>query len=58
MIPSKKDKGTILEVKQSTSKRNTLSQYTKRTLGSGNMRAAVALPENGMLLLNPCYSII
>ena len=29
-----------------TSKRNTLSQYTKRTLGSGNLRAAVALPEN------------
>jgi len=52
MIASKKDKGTILEVKQSTSKRNTLSQYTKRTLGSGNMRAAVALPDNGKNISN------
>jgi MOB kinase activator 1 len=28
------------------SKRNTLSAYTKRTLGTGNLRSAVTLPEN------------
>lgn len=39
-------KGTILEVKQTSAKRNTLSAYTKRTLGSGNLRSAVMLPEN------------
>jgi len=38
--------GTILEVKHANSKRNTLSAYTKRTLGSGNLRSAVTLPEN------------
>lgn len=32
--------------KHGTSKRSTLSQYTKRTLGSGNLRAAVSLPDN------------
>lgn len=29
-----------------SSKRNTLSAYTKRTLGSGNLRSAVTLPAN------------
>jgi MOB kinase activator 1 len=41
-VPSK---GTILEVKHANSKRNTLSVHTKRTLGAGNLRAAVSLPD-------------
>jgi len=32
--------------KHATAKRSTLSAYTRRTLGSGNLRAAVTLPEN------------
>ncbi len=42
-----RNKNTLRPVKKhGTAKRNTLSQYTKRTLGSGNLRAAVKLPEN------------
>lgn len=44
--PGMKKAGTILEVKHTSAKRGTLSAYTKRTLGSGNLRATVALPEN------------
>ena len=41
------NKATLRPVKKhATSKRNTLSAYTKRTLGSGNLRAAVSLPSN------------
>lgn len=41
------NKATMRPVKKhATSKRNTLSAYTKRTLGSGNLRAAVSLPSN------------
>jgi len=40
------EKKTLKPVKaHNTLKRKTLSQLTKRTLGSGNLRAAVALPE-------------
>mmetsp|Transcript_185 Transcript_185/g.629 ORF Transcript_185/g.629 Transcript_185/m.629 type:complete len:218 (+) Transcript_185:70-723(+) len=40
------DKKTLKPVKsQQTDRRATLSNHTKRTLGSGNLRAAVAVPE-------------
>lgn len=43
---AKKDKSTLkLTKKHSTMKRTTLSQMTQRTLGTGNMRAVVQLPE-------------
>lgn len=43
----RRSKSTLRPVKKhATSKRSTLSQYTKRTLGSGNLRAAVTLPDN------------
>mmetsp|Transcript_16465 Transcript_16465/g.28746 ORF Transcript_16465/g.28746 Transcript_16465/m.28746 type:complete len:223 (+) Transcript_16465:40-708(+) len=39
-------KSTLKPVKsQATDRRATLSNYTKRTLGSGNLRAAVKVPE-------------
>jgi hypothetical protein len=41
------DNKTLRPVKShGTLKRTTLSQLTKRTLGSGNLRAAVKLPHN------------
>ena len=41
------DQKTLRPVKShGTLKRTTLSQLTKRTLGSGNLRAAVRLPHN------------
>ncbi len=44
---SKDKKSTLRPVKKhATAKRSTLSAYTRRTLGSGNLRAAVMLPEN------------
>uniref|UniRef100_A0A7S2W3I1 Uncharacterized protein n=1 Tax=Mucochytrium quahogii TaxID=96639 RepID=A0A7S2W3I1_9STRA len=42
-----RNRNTLRPVKKhATAKRSTLSQYTKRTLGSGNLRAAVTLPDN------------
>jgi MOB kinase activator 1 len=39
--------GTLRPVKKhGNERRSTLSKHTKRTLGSGNLRAAVALPPN------------
>mmetsp|Transcript_14161 Transcript_14161/g.45392 ORF Transcript_14161/g.45392 Transcript_14161/m.45392 type:complete len:223 (+) Transcript_14161:298-966(+) len=44
---SRGEKKTLKPVKQhSTLKRSTLSKLTKRTLGSGNLRAAVRLPDD------------
>jgi hypothetical protein len=44
---NKDKKSTLRPVKKhATAKRSTLSAYTRRTLGSGNLRAAVMLPEN------------
>jgi len=46
-LKSRNNKSTLRPVKKhATSKRSTLSAYTKRTLGSGNLRAAVTLPDN------------
>lgn len=43
----KGDKKTLKPVKsQGTERRATLSNYTKRTLGSGNLRAAVRVPPD------------
>jgi len=42
-----RNKNTLRPVKKhATAKRSTLSAYTRRTLGSGNLRAAVLLPDN------------
>jgi MOB kinase activator 1 len=46
-IGAKSSGGTLRPVKKhGNEKRATLSNHTKRTLGSGNLRAAVALPKN------------
>jgi len=46
MFAPKKDRATLKETKPHTSeKRLTLSKMTHRTLGGGNMKAAVLLPE-------------
>lgn len=46
-LKSRANKSTLRPVKKhATAKRSTLSAYTKRTLGSGNLRAAVTLPDN------------
>ena len=53
MFAPKKDRATLKETKPHTSeKRLTLSKMTQRTLGGGNMRAAVALPD-GCVELGP-----
>jgi len=46
-VACRRNRNTLRPVKKhATAKRSTLSQYTKRTLGSGNLRAAVTLPDN------------
>jgi len=46
MFKGKDGKGTVkLTKKHSTARRGMLSQMTSRTLGTGNMKAAVLLPE-------------
>lgn len=37
--------GTLKNIKHRTKKQGTLSAHTKKTLGSGNLRAAVGLPD-------------
>ncbi|CAK9006719.1 MOB kinase activator-like 1A (Mob1 homolog 1A) (Mps one binder kinase activator-like 1A), partial [Durusdinium trenchii] len=42
-------RGTFVEMKHANQKRNDLSKITKRTLGAGDLRAAVRLPKGESL---------
>jgi hypothetical protein len=44
--------------KHNSMKRKTLSDYTKKTLGSGNLKKAVQLPPDGMCPLFLLYIML